>query len=291
MADDPKAPEPPQPPDAADKPAGHAPGEPLKAEAPVPGASGRPPVPTKTAEPAPSPQGTAAAKPAPARPAPTAGAKPAAPAASRPAAAAPKPAAAGEAHVPKAAPPSGPPDPPPPADKTPPGFVATLQAAFPGAVSAVSYWVGDWTIIVAPERIVDVARHLRDAPDARFDMCSDLTATDWPPRAERFDVLYCLYSTRHRHRVRVKVKVAEHQPLASVTSIWPAANWFEREVFDMFGVNFTGHPDRRRILMPEDWQGYPQRKDYPLEGPGELLMENPLDWLKLRQAKDEADIE
>ena len=106
-----------------------------------------------------------------------------------------------------------------------------------------------------------------------------------------FRSVYCLFSTRHRRRVRVKVKVAEAQPLASVTGIWPAANWLEREVFDMFGVNFTGHPDRRRILMPEDWQGYPQRKDYPLEGPGELLMENPGDWLRLRQAKEEADIE
>jgi hypothetical protein len=85
--------------------------------------------------------------------------------------------------------------------------------------------------------------------------------------------------------VRLKVKVGEDQPLASVTGVWPAANWLEREVFDMFGVNFTGHPDRRRILMPEDWQGHPQRKDYPLEGPGELLMENPIDWLKLRQER------
>ena len=158
-------------------------------------------------------------------------------------------------------------------------------------MTQISYWVGDWTIIVAAAQILDVARHLRDAADAAFDLCSDVTASDWPSRAERFDVIYCLYSTRHRHRVRVKARVAEHQPIASVTPVWPAANWLEREVFDMFGVNITGHPDRRRILMPEDWQGHPQRKDYPLEGPGELLMENPLDWLKLRQARDEADIE
>ena len=174
---------------------------------------------------------------------------------------------------------------------TPPAFVATLQAAIPGSVSQISYWVGDWTLIVPLARLLDVARHLREAPDAAFDMCSDVTASDWPSRAERFDVIYCLYSTRHRHRVRVKAKAAENQPVPSVTGIWLAANWLEREVFDMFGVNFTGHPDRRRILMPDDWQGHPQRKDYPLEGPGELLMENPIDWLKLRQASDEADIE
>ena len=194
-------------------------------------------------------------------------------------------------HAPKPAAPTGPPDPPPPAGQTPPDFIGALQTALPGAVTQVSYWVGDWTIIVAAARILDVARHLRDAPEAAFDLCSDVTASDWPSRAERFDVIYCLYSTRHRRRLRVKTKVAEDQPFASVTAVWPAANWLEREVFDMFGVNFTGHPDRRRILMPEDWQGYPQRKDYPLEGPGELLMENPLDWLKLRQAREEADIE
>jgi NADH-quinone oxidoreductase subunit C len=213
-----------------------------------------------------------------------AGAKPAAPAAKAPAAHA--------EHAPKVAPPTGPPDPPPPADKQPPAFIATLQAAIPGAVTAISYWVGDWTIIVTPESIIEVSQHLRYSPDAAFDLCTDLTATDWPPRtAARFDVVYCLYSIRHRHRLRVKTMVAENQPLASATAVWPSANWLEREVFDMFGVNFVGHPDRRRILMPEDWQGYPQRKDYPLEGPGELLMENPLDWLKLRQAKEESDIE
>ncbi len=195
------------------------------------------------------------------------------------------------AHPPKAAAPIGPPDQPPPADKPLPAFIASLQAALPGAVSQISFWVGDWTIIIPAARILDVAQHLRNAPDASFDFCSDVTATDWPPRAERFDIIYCLYSTRYRHRVRVKAKAGELEPVASVTGIWPAADWLEREVYDMFGVNFVGHPDRRRILMPEDWQGFPQRKDYPLEGPGELLMENPLDWLKLRQARDEADIE
>jgi len=203
-----------------------------------------------------------------------------------------------------AAPPSGPPDPPPPADKTAPPFIASLQSAVAGSVAHVSYWVGDWTIVVPVDQLLAAARHLRDAPDALFDFCSDVTVTDWPPRepspaspasasqpAGRFDVVYCLYSTRLRQRIRMKVKAKEQQPVPSVTGIWPAANWLEREVYDMFGVNITGHPDRRRILMPDDWQGFPQRKDYPLEGPGELLMENPLDWLKLRQAREEADIE
>jgi len=155
----------------------------------------------------------------------------------------------------------------------------------------VSFYLGDWTVIVPVAHLPSAARHLRDTPEALFSYCADVTATDWPPRTERFDILYVLYSIRHRHRVRLKVKVAEHQPVPSMTDVWPAANWLEREVYDMFGVNFTGHPDRRRILMPEDWQGFPQRKDYPLEGPGELLMENPLDWLRLRQERDEADIE
>jgi len=324
MADDSQKPPegPPTPPTAAaDKPAAQSPAEPaggLKAEvsrtdSPGAGVSGAPAAPPRTEPPAPKPANPAAAvtaatsetssatgqatppspgtqPPAAARPVPPAAApKPPAPAAKPAAAAAPKP-PAGEAHA-KAAAPAGPPDQPPPAGTAPPAFIAALQAAMPDGALQISYWVGDWTIIVPVARLLDVARHLRDTADAAFDMCSDVTATDWPLRPERFDLVYCLYSTRHRHRIRVKAKAGEHEPVPSMTGVWPAANWLEREVYDMFGVNITGHPDRRRILMPEDWQGFPQRKDYPLEGPGELLMENPLDWLKLRQARDEADIE
>ena len=194
-------------------------------------------------------------------------------------------------RVVRVAPPAGPPDPPPPPDREPPACVIALQMASPAAVLSLSYWVGDWTAIVDRAAILDVARHLRTAPGAEFDVCSDVTATDWPPRAERFDVVYCLYSTRLRHRIRLKVRVADGVAVDSVTAVWPSANWLEREVYDMFGIRFAGHPDLRRILMPEEWQGHPQRKDYPLEGPGEMLLENPLDWLKLRQAREEADIE
>ncbi len=199
---------------------------------------------------------------------------------------APKPAAKAAA-----APITGPPDPPPPADVPLPEVVPALQAALGGA-GQVSYWVGDWTVIVPVDRLLDAARFLHDTPSLAFDYCSDVTACDWPmrPGGERFDVIYCLYSTRYRRRLRLKVRAADGRAVPSVTGVWPGANWLEREVYDMFGVVFAGHPDLRRILMPEDWQGHPQRKDYPLEGPGEMLLENPQEWLKLRQAVDEADI-
>lgn len=262
---------------AADKPASDAPGEPLKGEVSrtdSPGAdvSAAPVTPAATA-----PKAAEAATNA-------SGAKVA------PAPAAPKPAAPA-AHDMKPAPPSGPPDPPPPAGATVPWFISALPSALPGAVEQLSFWVGDWTVITSPARLLEVGRFLRDTPGIAFDFCSDVTASDWPTRPKRFDVIYCLYSTRHRTRVRLKVRAAESEGVPSVSGIWPSANWLEREVYDLFGVNFTGHPDRRRILMPDDWQGFPQRKDYPLEGPGELLMENPLDWLKLRQAREDAEIE
>jgi NADH-quinone oxidoreductase subunit C len=186
------------------------------------------------------------------------------------------------------APPTGPPDPPPPAGLSVPPFIAGLQQDVGGAVLAVSYWVGDWTLILSPGRLVEVCRYLRDAAGAQFSFLSDLTASDWPPRAQRFDVIYSLYSIALKHRVRLKVHAGEGEPVPSVSGVWPSANWLEREVFDLFGIQFAGHPDLRRILMPDDWQGHPQRKDYPLEGPGELLLEKPLEWLRVKH-RDEIE--
>ena len=184
------------------------------------------------------------------------------------------------------APPAGPTDPPPPAELPQPVYLTALQQGLPGAVEKVSYYVGDWTIILTSSRLVEVATHLRDAPGALFNFCSDVTASDWPPRPKRFDVIYSLYSIPLRHRVRLKVQAGDGEPVPTVTGVWPSANWLEREVFDLFGIPFEGHPDLRRILMPDDWQGYPQRKDYPLEGPGELLIEDPVDWLRVRHARE-----
>jgi len=194
---------------------------------------------------------------------------------------------------PKAPPeaPKGPIDPPPPDDLARPPFLVALQSRLPEATEQLSYWVGDWTVIVTPTSLLEVGRFLKESDEGSFDYCSDVTASDWPPREKRFDIIYCLYSTRRRHRVRIKVRAGEDEPVPSVAELWPAANWLERELWDMFGVTITGHPDLRRILMPENWQGHPQRKDYPLEGPGELLLEGPMEWLRLRNLQDEAEIE
>ena len=238
--------------------------------------------------PAPAAEGAATPAPRPAATAAEGAAKPGTPSAAKPAA----PAAKAPAKEAAKAMPPGPPDQPPPADAAVPAFLQALQSALPGAVTQLTYWVGDWTAIVAAGRLVEVARYLRDTDGAQFDYCSDVTAVDWPARAEaRFDLVYCLYSTARRHRVRLKVRAADGEAVASVTGIWAAANWLEREAFDLFGIPFAGHPDLRRILMPDEWQGHPQRKDYPLEGPGELIMESPQDWLKLRQSFNEAEIE
>ncbi len=126
---------------------------------------------------------------------------------------------------------------------------------------------GEVTVVVAPGHFVPAMEYLRFEGDLRFGFLSDITATDWPDLNPRFWVIYHLLSMEHRHRVRVKVGLPPSAPhLASVTGLFPGANWPEREVYDFFGIVFDGHPDLRRIQMPDDWVGYPLRKDEGMGG-------------------------
>ena len=140
-----------------------------------------------------------------------------------------------------------------------------LHETFPGAVLEVTTFRDEVTITVEREVIVGICRFLKEHPDLRYDFLADLCGVDWLERREpRFEVVYNLYSIPRADRIRVKVRVPDGTEVPSVTGVWPTANWHEREVFDMFGIRFAGHPDLRRILMPEDWEGYPLRKDYPV---------------------------
>jgi NADH-quinone oxidoreductase subunit C len=112
------------------------------------------------------------------------------------------------------------------------------------------------------EPLLEIAQYTRDVE--QYNLLSDLTAVDWPKRAQRFDVVLNLYSFAHNQRLRLKVHAADREIVPSVSSVWPTANWLEREAFDMFGIPFGGHPDLRRILLPEEWQGFPLRKDYDI---------------------------
>ena len=115
--------------------------------------------------------------------------------------------------------------------------------------------------------IRDACSLLKNDPELQFTFLSDITCVDWYPSEPRFEVVYHLLSMARKKRLRLKVKVAGDDPsVESVTSVWPGANYFEREIYDLFGVRFSGHPNLRRILMPEDWEGHPLRKDYPVEG-------------------------
>jgi NADH-quinone oxidoreductase subunit C len=146
--------------------------------------------------------------------------------------------------------------------------VKALRGAMPDAVLEAKSFRTQVTVRVSKERIAEVCRFLRDTPGLEFDFLTDLTAVDYPPRPQRFDVVYHLYSMTQNHLLRVKVAAGDGESVPSVTSVWLGANWEERECFDMFGIVFEGHPDMRRILLPEDWEGYPLRKDYPLAGYG-----------------------
>lgn len=135
------------------------------------------------------------------------------------------------------------------------------------AVQGVKFDRDEMTIFVDRPYIREACVLLRDDHEFPFNFLSDVTCVDWYPSEPRFEVVYHLLSIPKKDRVRLKVRLDGSSPVVeSVTSVWPGANYFEREVFDLFGVRFTGHPYLRRILMPEAWEGHPLRKDYPVEG-------------------------
>jgi len=240
-----------KPPDA---PLGAAPDKPLAPSEPAPVAAPPPPVAVAPpAEKAAAPAAPAAAPPKSAEP--PAGAAGAATPPAKPAAAAP--AAAAKPAAP-AAPKEAPPKPVPLENE----FVTKLKARFGDAIREA--WIDrkQSILVVDSKDLVTLARYFRD--EEKYDFLTDLTAVDWPKREKRFDVVWNLYSLAKNERLRLKVHAAENEPVPSVTSIWPVANWMEREAYDMFGIRFEGHPDLRRILMPDEWQGFPLRKDYDI---------------------------
>jgi NADH-quinone oxidoreductase subunit C len=141
-----------------------------------------------------------------------------------------------------------------------------IQTASGGAITAVHVAYGELTLEAAAHRIVDVLTHLRDDADLRFRQLIDLTCVDYPDRAKRFDVVYHLLSLAKNRRVRVKIETDEETPAPTIVGVFPVADWFEREAFDMFGVVFEGHPDLRRLLTDYGFTGFPLRKDFPMTG-------------------------
>lgn len=145
--------------------------------------------------------------------------------------------------------------------------IARLQAWNPGVVEGAKFDHDEMSIYVERSSIREACALLRDDPVYPFNFLADVTCVDWYPSEPRFEVIYHLLSIPQKERVRLKVRLNGDAPVVeSVTSVWPSANFFEREVYDLFGIRFTGHPYLRRIQMPENWEGHPLRKDYPVEG-------------------------
>jgi len=139
-----------------------------------------------------------------------------------------------------------------------------VNQELPGAILDAKPAFGELTLSIAPAQIVHVCRVLKGS--AGFERLSGVTTVDWWPREPRFEVLYLLHSIRKNARLRLSVRLAEDEEIDSVCSVWRGANWYEREVFDLFGIQFRNHPNLERIMMPADWEGHPLRKDYPVHG-------------------------
>jgi len=157
-------------------------------------------------------------------------------------------------------------------------IVDVLEGKFPGSsldTEAFNNFEDELSITLKPDSLEEVALFLKDHEIFQFTMLVDLTAVNYPDEDLPLQVLYQLYSIEKNRRVRLKVKLKEGQSLPTVSNLWSSANWMEREVFDLFGISFSGHPDLRRILLPDDWESHPMLKNYPLEGKGERVYEKP----------------
>ena len=150
------------------------------------------------------------------------------------------------------------------------GVIEAARAALGDALVEAAERVGEITLTVKREAIVEVCRALRDTPGLEYQQLMDIAGVDYPDRPERFEVNYHLLSLTKNRRIRVKVTTDEHTPVPSIVSLWPVVGWFEREAFDMYGILFDGNPDLRRILTDYGFEGYPQRKDFPLTGHVEM---------------------
>ena len=149
-----------------------------------------------------------------------------------------------------------------------------LKNCFADAVLEANEFRDELTVVVPKERIVDICRFLKEDPQLQFDLLADVCGIDMYTPVKRFGVIYNLYSMKNRHRIRLKVFTEEEDPkVPTMTGVYGTANWHERETFDMFGIIFEGHPDLRRVYMPDDFEHYPLRKDFPLMGiPGSLFL-------------------
>jgi NADH-quinone oxidoreductase subunit C len=252
MANDPSEKDPVSKPPEGTADGSSIPSKPAAPVAPTTPAASAPPI-APTASPVPPTSTTPTAPPAP---------KTAAPGAPGAAAAAPP-----KAPIAPAAPKEAPPKPVPLDNE----LVQRFKARFGDAIREASLDRKQAILLVAADQLREISRYCRD--EEKFDMLVDETAVDWPKREKRFDVVLNLYSFAKNERLRLKAYAGETEPVPSVCEIWPAANWMERECFDMFGIVFEGHPDLRRILMPDEWQGFPLRKDYD-------ILKQDTDWVR-----------
>jgi NADH-quinone oxidoreductase subunit C len=208
---------------------------------------------TKSASP-PPPEGEKKAAPQP----PATGQTSVAPTPAKPPAAAPPAKAAGGGEAAKPAVPAKPAGPTP--QPWEPELVTRLRRVYGSGIAEASAYLGQNYMVVDSSIAHEFLQVLRD--QEQFDYCVDVTAVHYPAREKQFEVVYVLYSFPLNQRIRVKTQIAEGASLPSVVGLWPTADWLEREVFDMFGIKFDGHPGLKRILLPEGWKGYPLRKDY-----------------------------